>query len=111
MASSDKFANFRISTTEKNREEDEQDRLLLLFANRANLKKEFAGLREERYHLLDKLKQQEGATQRAKDQMTELEALLADPIAGFNAVVFYQLRNIWMTCHDEMELFAAELKT
>lgn len=110
MASSDKFANFRISTTEKNREEDEQDRLLLLFANRANLKKEFAGLREERYHLLDKLKQQEGATQRAKDQMTELEALLADPIAGFNAVVFYQLRNIWMTCHDEMGLFAAELK-
>lgn len=110
MASSDKFAKFRISTAEKKSDEEEQDRLLELFANRANLKKEFAGLREERYHLLDKLKQQEGATQRAKDQLTELEALLADPIAGFNAVVFYQLRNIWLTCREEMVLFAAELK-
>lgn len=110
MASSDKFAKFRISTTEKRDEEREHDRLLQLFANRANLKKEFAGLREERYHLLDKLKQQEGATQRAKDQLSSLEALLADPIAGFNAVVFYQLRNIWRSCHDEVELFAAELK-
>ncbi len=42
----------------------EEDRVLTLFRNRAELKKAYGGLEDEIYRLKERIKQQEGATQR-----------------------------------------------
>jgi hypothetical protein len=87
----------------------DEERLMQLFQNRAGLKKAYADLKDEFHLLRDKLKQQEGATIRVQEQLDALAALLADPTTGFSALVFYQLRGLWKTCHQQLSGFAAEL--
>ena len=72
------------------RKDEEDERLLRLFWNRAELKREFAKLRRERDRVVDHLRQQEGATLRAQQRLDQLEGLLADPLRAANAAVFYQ---------------------
>lgn len=85
------------------------DRLMQLFWNRAALKKEFRRLREQRYRLEETLKRQQEATQSVEMRMQALEKLFANPEAGFNAIVYYQLRGLWNTCAAELKKFASEL--
>lgn len=85
------------------------DRLMQLFWNRAALKKEFSRLREQRYRLEETLKQQQAATLSAEARVEALAKLFANPEAGFNAIVYYQLRNLWHTSGAELKKFAAEL--
>ena len=59
-------------------EAQDNDKLVDLFRNRAELKKEFAALRNEKYQLQDRIKQYEGATARVKQKMDHLESLLLD---------------------------------
>lgn len=73
----------------------EDDRLLRLYWNRAELKQEFSKLRRERDRLNGQLRQQEGTTLRLQQRMEHLELLLANPGRAANAVVFYQLRGVW----------------
>src|ERR1700688_1518776 len=80
-----------------------------LFKNAAGLKKEYADLKDEFHLLRDRLKQQEGATIRVQEQLDALGDLLADPNTGFGALVFYQLRGLWKTCHQQLSAFAADL--
>jgi hypothetical protein len=87
----------------------EEERLMQLFQNRAGLKKAYADLQDELHLLRDRLKQQEGATIRVQEQIEALGDLLADPNTGFAALVFYQLRSLWKTCHQQLAGFAAEL--
>jgi hypothetical protein len=87
----------------------EEERLMLLFQNRAGLKKAYADLKDEFHLLRDRLKQQEGATIRVQEQLDALGELLADPATGFGALVFYQLRALWKTCHQQIAVFAADL--
>ena len=87
----------------------DEERLMQLFQNRAGLKKAYADLNDEFHLLRDKLKQQEGATIRVQEQLDSLAELLADPTSGFSALVFYQLRGLWKTCHQQLSGFAAEL--
>lgn len=88
----------------------EEARLMQLFQNRAGLKKAYADLESESYLLRDRLKQQEGATIRVQEQLDRLGELLAEPGTGFGALVFYQLRGLWKTCHEQLAAFAAGLK-
>lgn len=85
------------------------DRLMQLFWNRAALKKEFQRLREQRYRLEETLKQQQAATLSAETRMESLAKLFANPEAGFNAIVYYQFRNLWNTSAAELKKFADEL--
>jgi DNA repair exonuclease SbcCD ATPase subunit len=85
------------------------ERLMQLFWNRAALKKEFRRLREQRYRLEETLKHQQEATRGVEARMRALEKLFANPEAGFNAIVYYQLRNLWNTCAAELKKFATEL--
>ncbi len=55
------------------------------------------------------LKQQEGATIRVQEQLDALGDLLGDPKTGFGALVFFQLRALWKTCHQQLSTFAADL--
>lgn len=87
-----------------------QEQLLELYWNRAGVKRELAGLRRERYQLLDKLKEQEGAIVRAQEQLEGLEKLLTNPLSAANAMVYFQLRRLWRTCALRVEQFGRELQ-
>lgn len=93
--------------TRKKPAEDEQ--LLRLFWNRAELKKEFAKLRRERDRLTDQLRQQEGATLRAQQRLEQIEGMLAEPLRAANAAVFYQLRGVWHHCRRRLSRLAGDL--
>jgi hypothetical protein len=87
----------------------DEERLMQLFQNRAGLKKAYADLKDEFHLLRDRLKQQEGATIRVQEQLDALGDLLGDPKTGFGALVFYQLRALWKSCHQQLSAFAADL--
>jgi hypothetical protein len=87
----------------------DEERLMQLFQNRAGLKKAYADLKDEFHLLRDRLKQQEGATIRVQEQLDALGDLLGDPKTGFGALVFFQLRTLWKTCHQQLSAFAADL--
>ncbi len=91
-------------------EVQENDKLVDLFRNRAELKKEFAALRNEKYQLQDRIKQHEGATARVQQQMDHLENLLLDREWVHNVVAFYQLRRLALHCNAKLGRFAEELK-
>jgi len=87
----------------------DEERLMQLFQNRAGLKKAYADLKDEFHLLRDRLKRQEGATIRVQEQLDGLGDLLADLRSGFGALVFFQLRGLWKTCHQQLSGFAADL--
>jgi hypothetical protein len=87
----------------------DEERLMQLFQNRAGLKKAYADLKDEFHLLRDRLKQQEGATIRVQEQLDALGDLLGDPKTGFGALVFFQLRTLWKTCHEQLSTFATDL--
>jgi hypothetical protein len=87
----------------------DEERLMQLFQNRAGLKKAYADLKDEFHLLRDRLKQQEGSTIRVQEQLDALGDLLGDPKTGFGALVFYQLRALWKTCHQQLSTFATDL--
>ena len=88
----------------------ESDKLLQLYWNRAELKKEFAGMRNEQFKLKDRLKRQEGATARLQQKLDHLEELLIDPESSANVLVFYQLRGLAQRCELKLAKFAEQLK-
>lgn len=88
----------------------ETDKLVDLFRNRSELKKEFAALRNEKYLLQDRIKQHQGATARVQQQLLHLENLLHDPEWMHTVVVFYQLRQLTKDCKERLSRFAEELK-
>lgn len=87
----------------------EDERLLQLFWNRAELKREFARLQRDRDGLSDQLRQQEGATLRWQQRLEQIEGLLADPERAANAAVFFQLRGVWQYCRRRLARLAREL--
>lgn len=90
--------------------EEESEKLLNLYWNRAELKKEFARLREEQYQLKDRIKQHEGAVIREQQKLDHLENLLLDPEWVYNVVVYYQFRALNLRCRSKLEKFAEQLK-
>ena len=85
------------------------DRVLTLFRNRAELKKAYGALEDEIYRLKDRIKQQEGATQRVQEMLAALETRLGLPETGYPALVFYQLRRLWQSGRELIEQFVADL--
>jgi hypothetical protein len=89
--------------------EVDSDRVLLLFRNRAELKKSYSGLQDEVQRLKDRVKQQEGATARVQEMLQGLEERLALPDTAYPALVFYQLRELWTLGRTLLTQFVAEL--
>src|ERR1700733_13366497 len=85
------------------------DRVLNLFHNRAELKRVSGELEDEIYRLKDRVKQQEGATQRVQEMLAALETRLGVSDTGYPALVFYQLRRLWQSGRELIELFVADL--
>ena len=86
------------------------DKLVDLFRNRAELKKEFAALRNEKYQLQDRIKERQGAVERVQQKLNHLESLLLDPEWVHNVVVFYQMRRLAAHCEAKLARFAEQLK-
>ncbi|MCH9693863.1 MAG: hypothetical protein K0U72_05080 [Gammaproteobacteria bacterium] len=91
-------------------EVDNSEKLVDLFRNRAELKKEFAALRNEKYQLQDRIKEHQGATARVQQKMDHLESLLLDPDWVHNVVAFYQLRRLGAHCNAQLARFAEHIK-
>ncbi|MDH4260779.1 MAG: hypothetical protein OEW16_10835 [Gammaproteobacteria bacterium] len=88
----------------------EEDRLLKLFWNRAELKKELQALDDQLHNLRNKLKQQENANGRLQQQLEQLEVLLGNPQRGHDALVHFGLKALWRACREQLEVFSGELK-
>ncbi len=84
--------------------------MLDLYWNRAELKKEFAELRDEKYRLGERIKHHEGATARVQQKLDHLESLLLDPEWVHNVTAFFQLRRLSMRCSGKIARFAEQLK-
>jgi hypothetical protein len=91
-------------------EREEEQRVLQLFRNRAELKKAYTELQDEIHRLKDRLKQQEGATARVQEQLLDLESRLAAPDTAYPSLVFYQLRSLWSTGADLLRAFGGDLE-
>lgn len=87
----------------------EDERLVALFRNRAQLKQELLALEEERHRLLDRLKLQEGATMRVEEQLDALEQYLGRPAEGYKCLAYFQLRAVWRAAAGRVDQFATEL--
>lgn len=87
----------------------EDERLVELFRNRAELKKELNAIDDERHRVLDRLKLQEGATMRVQEQLDALEQYLGQPEEGYKCLAYFQLRAVWRGASGRLSKFAAEL--
>ena len=106
----DKIGGLKMPLLGARKEAEEQERLLKLYWNRAELKKELAGLDDQLHQLRDRLKQQEAVTDRVLGEKDALEVLLGNPELGFGALVHFQLRALWKACNLLLEQFATELR-
>src|SRR5688572_21625608 len=109
MGISDQLSNFRQLLPGTRRHVDDE-RLLALFWNRAELKKEYSRTQDDLIHLRDKLKKQETLTQRAREQFDQLQDYLGDPSVGMHALVYYQLRGLWKICRQKLARFSIQLR-
>lgn len=89
---------------------EESEKLLNLYWNRAELKKEFAELRKEQLRLQDRIKQQEGARARIEQKLDYIEHLLLDREWVHSVLVHYQFRALNLRCQSKLEKFAEQLK-
>ena len=96
-----------FSRAVENSEDEEQ--LLKLFWNRAELKKELDGLRNEVYRLATQLKQEEAVKLRVQQRLQQLESLLANSATAATAVTYFQLREVWHRCQARLASISAEL--
>ena len=95
-----------------NTQEDSSDsaKLLELYWNRAELKKEFADLRDETFRLKEQIAAKEGSAARLQQKLDHLEGLLLDPDWVYNVVAHYQLRAFNQRCQSKLARFAEQLK-
>jgi predicted nucleic acid-binding Zn-ribbon protein len=84
-------------------------RLLHLFKNRAEIKKALGSSQDELHRLKDRIKLQEGATSRVREQLEQLESRLAAPMTGLHALLHYQLRDLWSTGHAQIATLIRDL--
>lgn len=103
-------AIFGNSSEKPEDNEMESEKLLNLYWNRAELKKEFAELRNEKFELQERVKEHEGATARLQEKLEQLENLLLDPAWVYNIVTHFQLRGLNLKCQTKISKFAEKLK-
>jgi hypothetical protein len=99
-----------LGRLEEREGESEEERLLRLFRNRAELKKAFADLQKALRLAEERLASQEAATRRAEERFHAIEQLLAQPGTGYTALVYFHLRALWRSCHDRLQAISDELR-
>jgi prefoldin subunit 5 len=105
----DKWSQLKLPSIGKT-DPAEQERLLKLFWNRAELKKELQDLDDQLHNLRNKLKQQENANSRLQQQLEQLEVLLGNPERGPDALVHFGLKALWRACREQLEKLCTDHK-
>lgn len=109
MAISERLSTLRqVLSGERTPEEDE--RLLQLYWNRAELKKELTRLQKEQHRLLEQIKCLEVAAERSQEQLEVLEKYLGSPESAAHALVYFQLRALWRAASGKLARFAQQLQ-
>ena len=103
-------AIFGSSSDKPEDDETESEKLLNLYWNRAELKKEFAELRNEKLRLEARVAEQDGAVARAEQKLGQLESLLLDSTNVYSTVTYFQLRALNLKCASKIATFAEKLK-
>jgi hypothetical protein len=96
----------RISGKPKKQEDE---RLMQLYLNRVELKKEFSRLQDENYSLQQQLKKGEAAHGQTLGKLKQLEEFLGEPDNSVTALIFYQLMAIWTKSTARVIELAQEL--
>lgn len=109
MGLSEKLSNVRqLLAPGTNAAADE--RLLQLYWNRAELKKELSRLQDQCHRQLEILKREESETQRVRDHLEQLEEYLGVPDAAPHALLYFQLRALWKLCAGKLVRFSMQLQ-
>ncbi len=91
-------------------EPPQDERLLQLYWNRAELKKEVTRLQSERDKLGEECRKQESAVTRMRDHLEQLEDYLGNPEVAQHALIYFQLRSLWRACAVRLGHFCNELQ-
>lgn len=91
-------------------DDGDSEKLLELYWNRAELKKEFASLRDETFRLEKRIEEHKGVEARIQQKLDHLENLLLDPEWVHSVVVHYQLRALNESLTRKVMRFAEQLK-
>ncbi len=91
--------------------QEEQERLMQLYRNRVELKKEFSRLQDENYSLQQQLKQFDHSQVQTQQRLRQLEEFLGKPENGLPALVFYQLRALWQQACRRLQELNSELSS
>lgn len=87
----------------------DEEELLKLFWNRAELKKELATLRNDIYKLSNQLEQEQAGKLRLQQRYEQLETMLANPDTAAAAQTYYQLRDVWNQCFERLASVSDDL--
>ncbi len=87
----------------------EDERLLQLYWNRVELKKEFSRLQEDNYSQLQQLKKNDAAHTQTRERLQKLEEFLGNPDNGATVLVYYQLRALWSQATKRLAELSREL--
>jgi hypothetical protein len=109
MGISDRLSNIR-QLLPGARAPEQDERLLQLYWNRAELKKELTRLQDERHKLFEQIRNHESAADRAREQLEVLEEYLGNPEIAVHALVYFQLRALWRTASSKLLRFAQQLQ-
>lgn len=110
MEFSDRLTNLRQLIAPGARAPADDERLLQLYWNRAELKKELSRLQDERHKLLEQLRAHEASFVRHSEQLLQLEEFLGNPETGTHALVYFQLRSLWRATSAKVARFAQQLQ-
>ncbi|WP_116810978.1 hypothetical protein [Steroidobacter cummioxidans] len=110
MEFSDRLSNLRQLLAPGARQPAEDERLLQLYWNRAELKKELSRLQDERHKLIEHLNKHEATFARHSEQLLQLEEFLGHPETGPHALVYFQLRSLWRASSAKVARFAQQLQ-
>ena len=110
MDFSDRLSNLRQLLSNGARRPVEDERLLQLYWNRAELKKELTRLQDERHRLLEQIRTHEATFARNREQLLQLEEFLGNPESGPHGLVYFQLRSLWRATSAKVARFAQQLQ-
>jgi hypothetical protein len=88
----------------------DEERLLQLYWNRAELKKEFARLQDEHHKLLEYAQTQDAEALRSREQLQALEHYLGDPESAPHAMAYFQLKALWRASAIRLARFSQQLQ-
>lgn len=87
----------------------QQVKLVELFENRNQIKRELDQVTAERNTLKTNLANLRTHHDELQRQLTNLEQMLADAERGQSAIIYYRLRAVWNTCRQQLVGLAADL--